>query len=404
MISPRHLLLAGGGGAANTGVKNGFQIFQISSNGENVVGDSVTRIFTGEYCVYSIAARSSASNNNLPPKVTLIAGHNQFAQLYTLSLERELIGSDNPVSGGDTLRHRSQNGVPGGAGVQDTSGLSDHRLVFKCEPGTKVQIDYNEKEPYGKVLRLSLNGKLMASGGDDGHLRVWSFPNLSLVHDFTSHDREIDDLDFSTDSNKLASVSKDKRCIVWDVRKGKKHAELCWDSPVNTKYMYKRCKFGCVEGDLKKFKVFTISNPIGNSKAPAFLHRWNTQTFTVEGSVSSPGQCYSALAVSDCGTFVACGSMSEGIVDIHTAYNLNRVKRVKGAHSTFITGLEFLPTSDEAAPSRGFHEASVVSISVDHQVCVTHVEGQATLSSFVASLLVVLVLLATFMLASYLGL
>ena len=28
-ISPRHLLVAGGGGAANTGVKNGFEVFQV---------------------------------------------------------------------------------------------------------------------------------------------------------------------------------------------------------------------------------------------------------------------------------------------------------------------------------------------------------------------------------------
>ena len=49
-------------------------------------------------------------------------------------------------------------------------------------------------------------------------------------------------------------------------------------------------------------------------------------------------------------------------------WNLARVRRVRAAHNTFITGLEFLPTSDEAAPCRAFREASVISISVDHQV------------------------------------
>ena len=32
------------------------------------------------------------------------------------------------------------------------------------------------------------------------------------------------------------------------------------------------------------------------------------------------------------------------------------------------SGLEFLPTGEESAPARGFTDASVVSISVDHQV------------------------------------
>lgn len=43
MISPRHILVAGGGGAAKTGVKNGFEIFEITNNGEQLVGESITK-------------------------------------------------------------------------------------------------------------------------------------------------------------------------------------------------------------------------------------------------------------------------------------------------------------------------------------------------------------------------
>jgi len=254
------------------------------------------------------------------------------------------------------------------------------------------------------VVRVSLNGKFLAAGGDDGHLRVFSFPDLDNVHDFATHDKEIDDIDFNPDSSKICSISKDKRAIVWDVKKGKKHAELGWDSPNNIKYLYKRVKFGCVEGDIKKYKVYTISNPIGSSKAPSFLHRWNTQSYTVEQAVSTLGNAYSALAVSDNGNFVATGTMSEGVVEIFTAFNLNRVKRVRNSHSTFITGLEFLPTTEQGAICRAFKEASVVSISVDHQVCIHHVPELATVSSLTAMLMVVLVLLATFILSSFLGL
>jgi hypothetical protein len=132
------------------------------------------------------------------------------------------------------------------------------------------------------------------------------------------------------------------------------------------------------------------------------LHRWNTQSYTVEGQVprypghpagprppSSKGVAYSALAVSDNGTFLGTGAMSEvvcsvppcllygpkgmswvlaamsldmsgsttslpslpppsppqGLVDIYTAYNLVRVRRVRAAHSTFITGAAALHCS-----------------------------------------------------------
>merc|ERR1719228_2453340 len=283
MISPRHLMLAGGGGAANTGVKNGFEIFEITTNGENVIGESVTRFYTGEFSVYSLSARP-AGNNNIPHRVLLAAGHNEFCQVYSLSLEREREAS----SPRDSL-HRRSNGIP--AGSQQGSRVEEQnetKLIFKTEPFKKVQIDFNEKEPYGKVVRISLNGKFLAAGGDDGHLRVFSFPELTKVHDFPEHDKEIDDIDFSPDSSKICSISKDKRAIVWDVKKGKKHAELGWDCPNGVKYFFKRVKFGCVEGDNKRYKVYTISNPIGSSKVPSFLHRWNTQSYTVEGKVASP--------------------------------------------------------------------------------------------------------------------
>ena len=45
-----------------------------------------------------------------------------------------------------------------------------------------------------------------------------------------------------------------RRAIVWDVKKGKKHAELGWEAPNSIKYMYKRVKFACVEGDPKRYK------------------------------------------------------------------------------------------------------------------------------------------------------
>ena len=41
---------------------------------------------------------------------------------------------------------------------------------------------------------------------------------------------------------------------MWDLKKGKKHAELGWEPPNNLKYLFKRVKFGAVEGDMKKYK------------------------------------------------------------------------------------------------------------------------------------------------------
>ena len=41
-----------------------------------------------------------------------------------------------------------------------------------------------------------------------------------------------------------------------------------------------RC--GKVEGDTKKYKIFTIVNPLGSSKLPSYLQRWDPKSFTIE--------------------------------------------------------------------------------------------------------------------------
>ena len=227
-------------------------------------------------------------------------------------------------------------------------------------------------EPYQKVVRIAPDAKVMATGGDDGILRVWTFPELNSVHEIEAHEKEIDDLDFSPDNAKIATISKDRRALVWDVKKGKKHAEMGWDPPSNVKYIYKRVRFGKVEGDPKKYKVYTIVNPVGASKPPSYLQRWGTKSYTIEQHVAHEGSL-SALAVSDNGHFVATGSMFDGTVEIFTSFNLQKIKRVEKSHSTFITGLEFLPCGEDSDAIRGFSDASVVSISVDHQVCIHHI-------------------------------
>ena len=50
---------------------------------------AVFRYLTGEFSVYSLGVRAgSSANNNLPHSVILAAGHNEFCQLYKLTLDR----------------------------------------------------------------------------------------------------------------------------------------------------------------------------------------------------------------------------------------------------------------------------------------------------------------------------
>ena len=77
-----------------------------------------------------------------------------------------------------------------------------------------------------------------------------------------------------------------------------------------------------MDGDAKKSKVFSIVNPVGASKPPSYLQRWDSKTFQLEQKIPFTEGSLSALAVSDNGNFVATGSMFDGTVEIFVAFNL----------------------------------------------------------------------------------
>lgn len=46
-------------------------------------------------------------------------------------------------------------------------------------------------EPLQRVVRISHNGKLMATGGIDGKVRVWTFPKMQLLFELDGHTKEV---------------------------------------------------------------------------------------------------------------------------------------------------------------------------------------------------------------------
>lgn len=74
-----------------------------------------------------------------------------------------------------------------------------------------------------------------------------------------------------------------------------------------------------------------------------------------------------------------------------------------GAHSMFVTGLEFLPVSNQHAVT-SVSEASVVSISVDNQICIHSLPYRTTIPAWLAVSVIIVTLVLTFLLCAYLGL
>lgn len=394
MLTSRHILVGGGGGSAKTGVANGFEIFELLHDGVNYSAKEIIRHETGSKVVMNSACFSDKKHTYLA------AGQESHCQQYRIGITVEKESSEVPANGlkeTPNLRHRKPNKNSSNGTVDSSSDNNKSKhLCFKFHAGDSIQTDFSEKDPYQRIVTISRCGEWMATGGTDCIVRLWTFPGMRLSKMFKAHTKEIDDLHFSPDSKQLVSVSKDGLALVWDLRTGKQIHSLLWTHPSGVKYLFKRSRFGSVEG--RSCKLFTTSNPVaGGRDAQGWLHSWDDGKICRAISVSEPT---SALAVRDDGTFLAIGTMFSGSVSIYIAFSLQRVLHVEGAHSMFVTGIELLPSTC----TWGTSEAAALSISVDNRVCIHSLPYRRTLPPWLVIMMMIVILFFTFLLCSYIGL
>lgn len=197
------------------------------------------------------------------------------------------------------------------------------RLQFDIQAADVVQTDFlSSAEPLQRVVRISGNGRLMATGGTDGQLRIWTFPQMQLASQLPAHNKEIDDLDFSPDCKYIVSISKDAQGLVWDLSTGKLHHKLQWQTPEGSKYLFKRCRYGTVEAHKDNYRLFTIANPLGKvGKQRGYLQQWDCASGQLRVAVPID-ESLSSLAVRDDGRFVAVGTMFSGSISMYIAFSL----------------------------------------------------------------------------------
>ncbi|EDW87935.1 prolactin regulatory element-binding protein [Drosophila yakuba] len=421
MLTSRHILVAGGGGSSKTGVANGFEIYELYHNGSHFCAEEVLRHETGANVVMNFAVRNGGRRGYL------CAGQEAHCQMYYVQprIQSEEDGNGNGVGVGDgkpvpeerphengNVRQRNaHSGVePVANGHRPPLSTADilrqfQRLHFDIQAADVVQTDFLKgAEPLQRVVRISGNGRLMATGGTDGKLRVWTFPQMTLAAELAAHSKEIDDLDFSPDSKLVASISKDAQGLVWDLASGQLQHKLQWKTPEGAKYLFKRCRYGTVEAQKNHYRLFTIANPLGKvGKQRGFLQHWDSAGGQLRQSVAID-ESLSSLAVRDDGRFVAVGTMFSGSVSMYIAFSLQRVLHIPHAHSMFVTGLQFLPiTNEEGPPISSDTEAAVLSISVDNKVCIHSLPQRRTIPAWIAIAFLIVMIFAVFVLCSYIG-
>lgn len=367
--------MAGGGGSAKTGVANGFEIYELYHNGSHFVAEEIQRHETGSRAVMNMSMKI------VDRRSLLVAGQESHSQMFIIQSKVGQLPVKETVNRRESsaeVRQRKrtestsqQETAKAPTITTDSEGNRLKRVYFEIKSADSIQTDFYEREPLQRVVKISGNGKFMATGGLDGHVRLWHFPRMTPLHDINAHQKELDDIDFSPDSKHVISIAKDGIAAVWSVNTGKEVMKLQWTPPENVKYLYKRCRYATIEGVNDKYRLYTISNPLQKAgKQKGFLQQWNTETGRLNNIVGID-ESLSALAVRDDGRFIAVGTMFTGSVSIYIAFSLQQVLYVPNAHSMFVTGLEFIPVMNkDAPPISSDSEASVVSYSVDNRICI----------------------------------
>jgi hypothetical protein len=70
------------------------------------------------------------------------------------------------------------------------------------------------------AVRISKDGKLAATAGYDGLVKLWDYPARTLKSDLKKHKGWVRSLDFSPDGSKLATAGEDGTVIIWNTADG----------------------------------------------------------------------------------------------------------------------------------------------------------------------------------------
>ncbi|CAH2045904.1 unnamed protein product [Thlaspi arvense] len=210
-----------------------------------------------------------------------------------------------------------------------------------------------ELRDVGQQLALAFNqeGSVLASGGEDGTLRIFEWPSMKTLLNESNAHASVKSLTFSESGKFLVSLGG-PLCRVWDVDASAAIASL----PKEKDEMFAYCRFS-VDNAGNEVLYIAANTERGGSIITCDPTSWKRKRSTL--IKNNP---ISAFNVSADGKLLALGTL-EGDVLIIDSTKMKTFQVAKKAHLGFVTALTFSPDS-----------RCLVSVSLDSRAKLTVIE------------------------------
>ncbi|KAI9327972.1 quinon protein alcohol dehydrogenase-like superfamily [Obelidium mucronatum] len=337
------VFVGGGGGASRSGVKNTVAMYTVNEHSLTLEQVAKHEFGSDEDSVQSIAIH--------PKEKTIVVGANN-------SLDQINQGINNNCR---------------------IFTLKDDSLLFQAAISTVDGL----KDSFQKVARFSPDGKYLLTGGTDGKLSLWSWPECNSVLPPFDVEGEISDANFDSASSMFVALSS-KKCFVINIAKGKTVWSI--DKPVVSQSSdaaeFRSARFGT--GSSEGYLFLAVN---AKSRKQSYVCKWKVDKWVMERSKLVAVKPITAFTISNDGEHLAFGA-ADSSVNILSSKGLQSLLKLPNAHNFPITSLSFSPT--------GF---TVVSGSADGTCNVIAVPQGTDSSNFSFILFVVMLILLVIFLA-----
>lgn len=170
------------------------------------------------------------------------------------------------------------------------------------------------------AVRVSPDGRLIASGAWDGLIKVWDAATGEVVRTIRSH-KFLLPVAFTPDGKSIAAGGFDHNLRLWDVRSGKLVRS-----------------YSGHQDEILSVAVSPDGKTIASGDLKGDLRLWNTATGAARGVFSYPGELIEAVAFSPDGKLLAAGGVK--FIRFYTTSPLKLVRTV-AAHEKIVTTIQF---------------------------------------------------------------